>query len=130
VDHPLVLVLDRDAADAAYEQIASQVRSAIATGQLQAGTILPGVRTLASDLGVNLNTIARAYRRLEEQGFVRIRDRSGVEVVTPARQATREAREGLEQELWEVLVRMRQAGMSVADLRRMVGAQLGRLERS
>jgi len=129
VDTPLVVAIDRDSTDAAYEQIAAQVRSAIATGHLPAGTILPGVRTLASDLGVNLNTIARAYRRLEEQGFVRIRVRSGVEVVTPARQASRDTREGLEQEMWELLVRVRQAGVSVSDLRHLVDRQIGRLER-
>jgi GntR family transcriptional regulator len=130
VDHPLAIAIDRDAADAAYEQVADQVRSLIATGRLQPGTILPGVRTLASDLGVNLNTIARAYRRLEEQGFVRIRDRSGVEVVTPARQAPREARAALAEELWALLVRMRQAGLSSPELRRTVDAHLARLERS
>jgi GntR family transcriptional regulator len=129
VNHPLVIVIDRDAPDAAYEQVAAQVRSLIATGRLEAGTILPGVRTLASDLGVNLNTIARAYRRLEEQGFVRIRDRSGVEVVNPARQAPPEARGALAEELWEVLVRMRQAGVAAADLRRLVDGHLARLER-
>jgi DNA-binding transcriptional regulator YhcF (GntR family) len=130
VDTPLVVVIDRDSPDAAYEQVAAQVRSAIATGRLRAGTTLPGVRTLASDLGVNLNTIARAYRRLEEQGFVRIRDRSGVEVATPARQASPETREELEQELWALLVRMRQAGVSPSDLRQITARQFGLLERA
>jgi len=130
MDAPLVILLDPDRGDAAYEQIAAQIRTAIATGALQAGTILPGVRGLAADLGVNLNTVARAYRLLEEQGFVRIRDRSGVEVVTPARQPSRETRADLEQQLWELLVRMRQAGLSSADVRRVLQAQLGRLERA
>ena len=130
MNDPLVIAIDRDGSEAAYEQVAAQVRSLIATGRLEAGTILPGVRTLASDLGVNLNTIARAYRRLEEQGFVRIHDRSGVEVVTPARQALPEARGALAQELWALLVRMRQAGVSTSDLRRIVDAHLGRIERS
>jgi GntR family transcriptional regulator len=130
VDTPLVVVIDRDSPDAAYEQVAAQVRSAIATGRLRAGTELPGVRTLASDLGVNLNTIARAYRRLEEQGFVRIRDRSGVEVATPALQASRETLHELEQELWALLVRMRQAGVSSTELRQIAARQLGRLDRS
>jgi GntR family transcriptional regulator len=130
VDTPLVVVIDRDSPDAAYEQVAAQVRSAIATGRLRAGTELPGVRTLASDLGVNLNTIARAYRRLEEQGFVRIRDRSGVEVATPARQASPGTLQELEQELWALLVRMRQAGVSSTELRQIAARQLGRLDRT
>lgn len=125
-----MIVIDRGRADAAYEQIAAQIREAIATSVLEPGQVLPGVRTLASDLGLNLNTVARAYRLLEEQGFVRIRDRSGVEVVTPARRAAPEARAALEDELWSLLVRMRQAGMPPGDLRRAVLGLLDRLERA
>jgi GntR family transcriptional regulator len=71
MDAPLVILLDRDRSDAAYEQIAAQIRAALATGVLEAGAILRGVRSLTADLGVNLNTVARAYRLLEEQGFTR-----------------------------------------------------------
>jgi DNA-binding transcriptional regulator YhcF (GntR family) len=128
VDTPLEVVIDRDRSEAAYEQIAAQIREAIATGFLRPGTVLPGVRGLAMDLGVNLNTVARAYRLLEQQGFVRIRDRSGVEVATPARQAPPEARAAFDEELWALLVRMRQAGMAPSELRRRVTALLDRLE--
>jgi DNA-binding transcriptional regulator YhcF (GntR family) len=125
---PLVILLERNRPEAAYEQIAAQIRDAIADGRLAAGSILPGVRGLASDLGVNFNTVARAYRVLEEQGFVRIRERSGVEVTTPARQAPRETRGALEREMWELLVRMRQAGIAPRELRRMADDQLRKLE--
>jgi len=124
----VVILIERDRAEAAYEQIAAQIRSAIADGRLAAGSVLPGVRGLASDLGVNFNTVARAYRVLEDQGFVRIRERSGVEVVTPARQAPPEARGAFERELWELLVRMRQAGIPPRDLRRVTDDCLRRLE--
>ena len=130
MDAPLEIVIDRDRSEAAYEQIAAQIREAIATSALRPGMVLPGVRGLASDLGVNLNTVARAYRLLEEQGFVRIRDRSGVEVANPARQARPEARAALDEELWALLVRMRQAGMTPAELRRRVTVLVERLERS
>lgn len=124
---PLTVVLDRGAGESAYEQIAAQVREAVATGALPPGTLLPGVRVLASDLGVNFNTVARAYRVLEEQGFVTIRDRSGVEVATPAARASREARAALERELWGLMVRMRQAGFSGHDLRTTAERCLERL---
>jgi GntR family transcriptional regulator len=123
----LAVVLDRAAGEAAYEQIAAQIREAIATGALAAGSLLPGVRVLASDLGVNFNTVARAYRVLEEQGFVTIRDRSGVEVASPAARASGEARASLERELWGLLVRMRQAGFSERELRRAAEGCLDRL---
>ena len=123
-----MIILERDRDEAAYEQIAGQIRAAIADGRLPAGSVLPGVRGLASDLGVNFNTVARAYRVLEDQGFVRIRERSGVEVVTPARQAPAAARGALERELWALLVRMRQAGISPPELRRVSDDYLRRLE--
>jgi GntR family transcriptional regulator len=129
VAEPLVIVIDRDREASAYEQIAAQIRDAIVSGALLPGTVLPGVRGLASDLGVNLNTVARAYRLLEEQGFVRIRDRSGVEVATPAQHVDRDRRAVFERELWELLVRMRQAGWTATDLRRLVVARLDALER-
>ena len=123
----LTVVLDRRAGESAYEQIAAQIREAVATGALAPGSLLPGVRVLASDLGVNFNTVARAYRVLEEQGFVTIRDRSGVEVATPAARASREARGALERELWELMARMRQAGFSGRDLRAAAERCLDRL---
>jgi DNA-binding transcriptional regulator YhcF (GntR family) len=128
VDAPLVILLQRDSPQAAYEQIAAQIRSAIADGRLAPRAVLPGVRGLASDLGVNFNTVARAYRVLEEQGFVRIRERSGVEVVTPARRAPAETRDALERELWGLLVRMRQAGMPPPSLRALTDEFLRRLD--
>jgi GntR family transcriptional regulator len=116
----LTVRVDWDHGEPVYEQIARQIRSRIAAGELRPGAPLPPVRTLASDLGVNLNTVARAYRVLEEQGFLRIRDRSGAEVAPPAERPDAAARERLREELGAVLVRMKQAGVSAEDVRRMV----------
>ncbi len=123
----MVIQIDRSLDEPAYEQVARQVRDAIATGALRPHEILPGVRGLASDLGVNLNTIARAYRLLEEQGFVQIRDRSGVEVAGPARRPPADATAGLREELWHVLLRLRQAGVPPAGIRREIDRQLEKL---
>ncbi|MFB3855138.1 MAG: GntR family transcriptional regulator [Vicinamibacterales bacterium] len=114
------MVVRRDDPEAAYQQIARQIRSHVAAGNLPPGSVLPGVRTLASDLGVNLNTVARAYRLLEEQGFVRIHDRSGAEVVAPPRRADREAASELGVELSGLLARMRQAGLTPDEIRGLV----------
>ena len=53
-----------------YLQIMSQVKHAIATGELQPDDQLPTVRQLAADLRVNFNTVARAYRQLDEEGVI------------------------------------------------------------
>jgi len=53
-----------------YVQIVEQVRQRVATGELQPGDQLPTVRQMATDLRVNFNTVARAYRLLDEAGLI------------------------------------------------------------
>jgi GntR family transcriptional regulator len=52
------------------EQVRAEIRDAIARGEVEPGESLPTVRQLAADLGINLNTVARAYRLLESEGLV------------------------------------------------------------
>jgi DNA-binding transcriptional regulator YhcF (GntR family) len=111
-----VLRVDRDGEEPVYVQIARQVREAIASGLLEPGAGLPPVRSLASDLGVNLNTVARGYRLLEDEGFVQLREREGAVVAAPARRAPRAAREGFSIEMRELVARMRQAGFSTEEI--------------
>jgi len=119
----MILVVERSSDEPVYEQIAREIRERVASGELLPGTPLPTVRTLASDLGVNLNTVARAYWLLEEEGFVRIRDRSGAEVIAPARKPSLD-REKLRQELRGLLARLRQAGISPEELRRLADREI------
>lgn len=60
-----------------YRQIVDQVRSAIATSQVEAGDRLPTVRQLAVDLSINPNTVSRAYTELELTGLVETHMGSG-----------------------------------------------------
>jgi len=53
-----------------YVQIETQVKNAIAAGALKRDQALPSVRKLASDLGINPNTVARAYQELERNGVI------------------------------------------------------------
>ena len=125
---PIVyLTVDPAIAEPVYEQIARQIRACIASGKLAPGAPLPPVRTLASDLGYNLNTVARAYRLLEEEGFVRIRERSGVEVAAPASTPAAGASEALRQDLRSVLARLRQSGVEPEEIRRIVGREIADL---
>ncbi len=55
---------------AVYLQLVDQVRAAAASGALQAGAALPGIRPLAEELRVNRNTVAKAYAELESQGVI------------------------------------------------------------
>ena len=62
-----------------YQQVADEIKSLIAAGELSEGSSLPPVRQVAADLGVNLNTVAFAYRRLQQEGLIKdqARIRSG-----------------------------------------------------
>ena len=121
---PIIVVVDRTAEEPVYEQIARQIRMRVAAGELPAGTPLPPVRVLASDLGCNPNTVARAYRLLENEGFVRIRDREGVQVAPPAAKADAEEMSRLLGALRALLARMRQAGAAPEELRAMIAHEL------
>ena len=121
------VIVDRRREEPVYAQIARQVRERIATGELAPGTPLPPVRTLASDLGVNLNTVARAYRQLEADGFVEILDRSGARVAPPG--AAAEAREALRERLRDLLARLRQAGIGPREIAELTERELRGLGR-
>lgn len=56
--------------DSIYEQIKSQIVTFIEKGILKANDKLPSVRTLAEDLGVNPNTVMKAYQELEKNGYI------------------------------------------------------------
>ena len=53
-----------------YEQVRDGLRSLMVTGVLAAGEKLPSVRSLATELAINPNTIQRAYRELESEGYI------------------------------------------------------------
>ena len=122
------VVVDRGSAEPVYAQIARQVRARISGGDLKPGAPLPSVRTLASDLGVNLNTVARAYRQLEDGGFVTIAGRSGVRVSPPA-SAAASKRDDLRERLRDVLARLRQAGLAPKELERIASTEIAALTR-
>lgn len=63
-----------------YRQIVDQVKYLIASGRLQPGDELPPIRTLAEDLVINPNTVARAYRELEVAGVLSKRQGAGTYV--------------------------------------------------
>ena len=62
--------LELGSSEPIYAQIVDQVREQLASGELRPGGQLPTVRQLASELRVNFNTIARAYRLLDEAGLI------------------------------------------------------------
>ena len=66
------------------EQIRNQIRVLISRGVIRPGDQLPTVRQLAADLRINFNTVARAYRLLEEDGLISVQHGRGTFVLAPA----------------------------------------------
>lgn len=73
----MIIRLDPRSATPPFEQLRVQVIEQVGAGTLIAGTRLPTVRKLAGDLGIAPNTVARAYRELEADGFIETRGRNG-----------------------------------------------------
>ena len=72
-----VITIDAGSDQPPYEQVRSQLAGRISDRTLAVGTRLPTVRALAAELGLAANTVARAYRELEEAGMVETRGRAG-----------------------------------------------------
>jgi GntR family transcriptional regulator len=108
-----------------YQQVVDEIKALIAGGELPEGSSLPPVRQVAADLGVNLNTIAYAYRELRKQGLVKIRHGSGAVVTSRLLSDTTE--EQLRGQLGTTLTHLALAGLKLSEVRGLVEAELGRL---
>ncbi|CAM2948536.1 GntR family transcriptional regulator [Skermania piniformis] len=103
-----------------YEQLRLAVISQVRTGQLIAGTKLPTVRALAVQLDLAPNTVARAYRELEQDGVLETRGRHGSFIATsgdPTRDAAGRA-------ATDYLATIRRLGLPDSDVLGFVEAAL------
>ena len=118
----MLITVDANDRRPIYRQVADELKALIARGELAPGAALPPVRQVAADLGVNLNTIAAAYRELQDEGLITIRHGSGA-VVASRRAAGATPRE-LQRSLGAVLTQMVLAGMRRAEIMDAVAEEL------
>ena len=93
-----MLQLDLKSRKSIYEQVMDQLKEQIMTGQMATGEKLPSVRELSKSITVNPNTVQKAYRELERQGYVYttsgvgtfVADRSEIHANLPALQKAQE----------------------------------------
>ena len=105
----MFLTIDTNDARSIYQQVADGIKGLIARGELPEGTALPPVRQLANDLGVNLNTIATAYRELQKEGLLAVKHGSGA--VVASRTATERNHDELLRPLRTALTELVLAGL-------------------
>ena len=110
-----------------YQQVVDEIKALIAGGELPEGTSLPPVRQVAADLGVNLNTIAFAYRQLQKQGLVKIRHGAGA--IVTSRLLNETTNEQLRYQLGTALTHLALAGLKLSEVRALVESELSRLFR-
>ncbi|HKD14299.1 MAG TPA: GntR family transcriptional regulator [Candidatus Angelobacter sp.] len=118
----MFLTIDTRDSRPIYQQVADGIKELIARGKLAEGTPLPPVRQLAADLGVNLNTIATAYRQLQKDGLIVIRHGSGSAVAS--RKATERSRDELLRPLRTALTELVLSGLSPTKIESMVMREL------
>jgi len=103
-----------------YEQLRAQLARQINDRSLAVGTRLPTVRRFAADLGLAVNTVARAYRELEEAGLIETNGRAGT-FVAAAGQHSRERASQAAREYAAVVTRL---GLEPGEALRIVEAAL------
>ena len=117
---PLPVSVDLSSHEPPFEQVRAQLAGLIAGGTLAEGDRLPTVRGLAADLGLAVNTVARAYKELEAEGLVTTRSRAGT-VVAAGSQPLDVA---LHRSAAEYAIRAARAGLSEAAAIDLVRAAL------
>lgn len=77
---PVAFAIDPASGLPPFEQVKGAVKSAIADGTVVVGEKLPAIRALAAELGLAVNTVARSYKELEDEGYVATHGRSGTTI--------------------------------------------------
>lgn len=108
-----------------YLQLIEQVKHAVETGALRPGDQLPGIRKLAESIPMNPNTVAKAYKELEHEGIVELRQGSGAFIssaldVRSSTDRMKSARPILHKAVRQLLA----MGLTAEEMRRLLEAEL------
>lgn len=110
---------------AIYDQVVRQIKFAVAGGVLRTGELVPSVRELARELAINPNTVARAYRQLQDDNVLRPVRGTGLAIATGAAEKCRRERVRLIRErLGQVLDEARRSRLDLDELRTLIDKEL------
>lgn len=114
----MFITIDENDSKPIYQQIADEIRLLIVRGELPEGTTLPAVRQLANDLGVNLNTVATAYRELQNDGLLTIKHGAGAIISSDV--SDKKSDEELRKPLRSALAKLFLSGLNWAEVMNLV----------
>lgn len=117
--------LNPSSGQALYLQLFQQIRHAVETGTLRQGDPLPGIRTLAEQLVVSPNTVAKAYSELEHEGILEMRQGSGAFICVNRRTRLLTGQISIARTmLGEVIRELRDGGLHDDEIRRAFEVEL------
>lgn len=107
------IVVSNKASRPLYEQIATQIKSAIMSGELKAGEAIPSVRSLAKSLHISILTVQKAYATLQEDGFIETTAGKGCYVSAQNQDFyLEEQQKKIEEHFSEAIIIARESGIS------------------
>lgn len=100
----MIIEIDLQSELPIYTQLIHQIIEGIASGKLHSGEVLPSIRSLAEDIGINLHTVNKAYAFLKQEGFIQIlRNKSIIVQSFDTLKATDEYKEALKRTLRPII---------------------------
>ena len=120
-----IIAVDMASPVPVYEQIVQQIQQGVTGGRLAPGAPLPTVRQLATDLVLNRNTVARAYKLLEDQGVIQTAGRKGTFIRTGAVDEVSRLKQGqAERAIRETIQSLVRNGLSYDEISRLFTSAL------
>jgi GntR family transcriptional regulator len=117
----LQMEIDVDNGIPVYIQLGEQIRLLIRNGTLQAGDLMPTTRSLAVQLGINVNTVARVYRELQSSGHLCLKRGVGTFIAEGVdRPMEKKQYERLEKKVAQIIQLSKDAGISSTELAQLI----------
>lgn len=127
----MFLHVDSNNGLAVYDQIVRQIKFSVADGVLVVGELVPSVRELARELTINPNTVARAYRQLQDDEVLEAMRGTGLVVTSGARKNCLAARKRLiRARLHDVLLEAHHGGLDAEQIQTLFQTELDSLTRN
>ncbi len=115
----MYIEIDFNSSEAIYQQLCNQIIQGIATARFTQGEVLPSVRQLADEVGINMHTVNKAYSLLKQEGYVKVDRRKGA-VIACGSQDKKTAAQSIRKDMAVLLAQARCRGLTREDVGKMV----------